>query len=396
MKPLSHIAMSIQPSATLAVDSRAKELKQAGMDVLNFGIGEPDFDTPANIKAAGIKAIEDGQTKYAPAAGIVPLRKAAARRLKEDCGLDYDYTQIVVASGAKHSVYVALQVLLNHGDEVILPAPYWVSYYEMIHMAGGVPVELFAPEEQDFKITPQQLEAAMTDKTKAIILNNPANPTGMVYTRDELAALAEICKKYDIYVISDEIYDCLVYDGVEFTSFASISEDAKERTIVINGASKTYAMTGWRVGYSASNPQIAKLMGSYLSHSTGSPGTMCQYAAVEALNGPRNAMEKMRKSFNLRRKYLVSRINSIEGVSCLTPQGAFYVMVNLEKLLGKTIGGKLIENDSDFAAAFLEKGLVAVTPCVGFGMPNFVRWSYAASMESIAEGCDRLEEFLKS
>lgn len=396
MKSLSSIAMNIQPSATLAVDSRAKELKQSGLDVLNFGIGEPDFDTPDYIKQAGIRAIEAGQTKYTPAAGIIPLRKAVAARLKEDYGLEYEHTQIVVASGAKHAVYVALQVLVNPGDEIILPVPYWVSYFEMIRMAGGVPVELVAPEAQDFKITAAQLEQAITDKTKAIILNSPANPTGMVYTREELTAIAEVCKKYDIYVISDEIYDCLVYDGVEFTSFASVSEDAKARTIVINGASKTYSMTGWRIGYAAANPQIAKLMSSFLSHSTGAPGTMCQHAAVEAFSGSREAVESMREAFDQRRKYLVERINSIEGVSCLTPEGAFYVMVNLEKLLGKTVGGRVIENDSDFAAAFLEKGLVAVTPCVAFGMPNFVRWSYAASMEAIAEGCDRLEKFLKS
>ncbi len=396
MKPLSSIALNIQPSATLAVDSRAKELKQSGLDVLNFGIGEPDFDTPDNIKQAGIRAIEQGQTKYTPAAGIVPLRKAAAQRLKDSCGLDYDYSQIVIASGAKHNVYVALQVLLNAGDEVILPVPYWVSYVEMIRMAGGIPVEIFAPETQDFKITPAQLEAAITEKTKALILNHPSNPTGMLYSREELAAIAEVCKEHDLYVISDEIYDCLLYDGLEFTSFAAVSEDAKERSIIINGASKTYAMTGWRIGYAAANPQIAKLMSSFLSHSTGAPGTMCQYAAVEALSGPQESMEQMRKAFDERRKYLVSRINAIDGVSCLRPQGAFYVMVNLEKLLGRTIAGRHIENDSDFATAFLEKGLVAVTPCVAFGMPNFVRWSYAASMENIAEGCDRLEKFLKS
>lgn len=396
MKALSNIALNIQPSATLAVDSRAKEMKQAGLDVLNFGIGEPDFDTPQYIKDAGIKAIEAGQTKYTPAAGILPLRKAIAQRLKEDYDLDYDYTQVVVASGAKHVVYVALQVLINPGDEVILPVPYWVSYGEMVRMGGGIPVEITAPESQDFKITPEQLEAAITEKTKALILNSPNNPTGMVYSRKELEAIAEVCKKHDIYVISDEIYDCLIYDDVEFTSFASISDDAKERCILINGVSKTFSMTGWRIGFAAACPKIAKLMSSFLSHSTGGPGTMCQYAAVEAYTAARDEVERMRQAFEARRKYLVERINAMEGVSCLMPQGAFYVMLNVEKLLGKTIAGKLIENDSDFAAAFLEKGLVAVTPCIAFGMPNFVRWSYAASMEAIAKGCDRLEEFLKS
>lgn len=396
MKELSRIALNIQPSATLAVDSRAKELKSAGMNVLNFGIGEPDFDTPDNIKEAGIRAIEQGQTKYTPAAGILPLRKAAARRLKDCYGLDYDHSQIVIASGAKHNVYIALQVLLNPGDEVILPAPYWVSYYEMIRMAGGVPVELFASEAQDFKITAAQLDAAAGEKTKAIILNSPANPTGMVYTRRELEEIAEVCKKHDLYVISDEIYDSLVYDGLEFTSFPSVSEDARERTILINGASKTYSMTGWRIGYAAANVQIAKLMSSFLSHSTGAPGTMCQYAAVEALEGSQKAVESMKEAFDQRRKYLAERINSIEGVSCIVPQGAFYVMVNLEKLIGRTIGGRCIANDSDFASAFLEQGLVAVTPGAAFGIANFVRWSYAASMDSLIEGCDRLEAFLKT
>lgn len=396
MKPLSKIATAIAPSATLVVDSRAKQMRAQGLNVLNFGIGEPDFDTPDSIKEAGIEAIRAGRTKYTPAAGITELRAAVAARMKQEIGVDYDFKQIVVASGAKHVIFVALAVLLNYGDEVILPAPYWVSYYEMIRMAGGVPVVVDAPESQDFKITAAQLEASITPKTKALILNNPSNPTGMVYDRGELEALAEVCKKYDLYVISDEIYNNLIYDDVAFTSFAAISPDAYERTVLINGVSKTYAMTGWRIGYSASNAQIAKTMDGYLSHSTGAPGTMCQDAAVEALAGPQSTVLKMRKAFDERRKYLVSRINSIPDVSCLTPQGAFYVMVNLEKLIGRTLGGKVIHNDNDFAEAFLENALVALTPSVGFGIPNFARWSYAAGMEQIVEGTNRLEEFLRS
>jgi aspartate aminotransferase len=396
MKSLSKIALAIQPSATLAVDSRAKEMRARGLNVLNFGIGEPDFNTPEAIQEAGIQAIRQGRTKYTPAAGVPELRSAAALRIKQDFGVDYDSKQIVIASGAKHVLFVAFEVLVNCGDEIILPAPYWVSYYEMIRMAGGIPVIVNAPESQHFKITPEQLEQNITEKTKAFVLNNPSNPTGMVYNRAELKALAEVCRKHDIYVVSDEIYSNLIYDNVEFTSFAAISPDAKQRTIVVNGVSKSYAMTGWRIGYAAANPEIAKAMSSYLSHSTGAPGTMCQYAAAEAFSGSQETVAKMRNAFDNRRKYLVERINSIANVSCLRPQGAFYVMLNLEKLIGRTLGGKLIRNDSDFAEAFLEKSLVAVTPCVGFGMPNFVRWSYAAGMEQIAEGTERLEEFLKN
>ncbi len=395
MKEISRIASAVQASTTLAVDSLAKQMKADGLDVVGFGTGEPDFDTPDNIKEAAIKAIQEGQTKYTPAAGIVPLRKAAAQRLKTDCGLDYDYTQIVVASGAKHNVYIALAALVNPGDEVIIPAPFWVSYYEMVKMVGAVPVIVTAEEAQDFKITAAQLEAAITDKTKAFMLNNPSNPTGMLYNQQELEALAEVCKAHDLYVIADEIYYGLVYDNQEFVSFASLSEDAKERTILINGVSKSYAMTGWRIGYAAANAQIAKVMSNFLSHSTGAPGTMNQWGAVEALSGPQDGIEAMRKVFEVRRNYIVERMNTIEGVSCIRPQGAFYIMMNIEKLLGKTLGGRLIQNGDDFAMAFLEKGLVAVVPCSGFGAPNFVRWTYAASMENIREGLDRLEKFLK-
>lgn len=396
MKKLSQIAMNIQPSATLAVDTRAKALKAEGKDVLNFGIGEPDFDTPEAIKAVGIEAIESGKTKYTPAAGTVDVRKAAAYRLKKDCGLDYDHTQIVIASGAKHAIFVALQVLVQAGDEVILPAPYWVSYLEMIRMAGGEPVVVNAPESQDFKITAEQLEAAITPKTKLLILNSPSNPTGMVYTRAELSALAEVCRRHDLYVVSDEIYNRLVYDNTEFTSFASVSADAMERTVVINGASKTYAMTGWRIGYAAANPEIAKRMSSFLSHSTGAPATMCQAAAAAAFAGHDDTVEQMRRAFEQRRNYLIERIRAIDGVSCLVPQGAFYVMLNVEKLLGRTIAGRTIADDGDFCEAFLDNSFVALTPGKAFGIANFARWSYAASMESIEKGCDRLEAFLKS
>jgi len=394
MKPISSIAGEVRASTTLAVDALAKQMKADGLDVVGFGTGEPDFDTPDNIKAAGIKATEEGKTKYTPAAGIIPLRQAVADRLKADCGLDYDYTQVVIASGAKHNVYVALCALLNPGDEAIVPAPYWVSYYEMVKMAGGVPVIISAEEDQNFKITPEQLEAAITEKTKVLILNNPSNPTGMLYSREELEKIAAICLRYDLYVISDEIYYGLVYDGREFVSFASLGDDIKERTILVNGVSKSYAMTGWRIGYTASSSELAKVMGNFLSHSTGGPSTISQWAAVEALTGPQDGIEAMRKVFETRRNYIVKRMNEIEGVSCIVPEGAFYVMMNMEKLKGKTLGGRVINDGDDFAMAFLEKGLVAVVPCSGFGAPDFVRWTYAASMENIREGLDRLEKFL--
>ena len=386
MKPVSKIAEAVRASTTLAVDSLAKQMKADGLDVVGFGTGEPDFNTPDNINMAGIKAICDGKTKYTPAAGIIPLRKAIAQRLKEDCGVDYDYTQIVVASGAKHSVYIALAAITNPGDEIIIPAPFWVSYYEMVRMVGGTPVIVEAGEEQD--------EAAITDKTKCLMLNNPSNPTGMIYSKDELSAIADVCVKHDLYILADEIYYQLIYDGIEFTSIASLGEEVKERTLLINGVSKSYAMTGWRVGYCAANKTLAKIMSNFLSHSTGAPSTISQWASVEALTGPQEGIEAMRLAFLERRDYIVKRINSIPGVSCIKPNGAFYVMMNIEKLVGKTLGGKLIENDDDFAVALLEKALVAVVPCSGFGMKNFVRWSYAASMENIEKGLDRLEKFV--
>ena len=394
MKPVSKIAEAVRASTTLAVDSLAKQMKADGLDVVGFGTGEPDFNTPDNINMAGIRAICDGKTKYTPAAGIIPLRKAIAQRLKEDCGVDYDYTQIVVASGAKHSVYIALAAITNPGDEIIIPAPFWVSYYEMVRMVGGTPVIVEAGEEQNFKITAQQLEAAITEKTKCLMLNNPSNPTGMIYSADELRAIADVCVKHDLYILADEIYYQLIYDGIEFTSIASLGDEVKERTLLINGVSKSYAMTGWRVGYCAANKTLAKIMSNFLSHSTGAPSTISQWASVEALTGPQEGIEAMRLAFLERRDYIVKRINSIPGVSCIVPNGAFYVMMNIEQLIGKTLGGKLIENDDDFAVALLEKALVAVVPCSGFGMKNFVRWSYAASMENIDKGLDRLEKFV--
>ena len=394
MKAVSKIAEGVHASTTLAVDSLAKQMKEDGYDVIRFGTGEPDFNTPDNINMAAIAAICDGKTKYTPAAGIPALRKAIAKQLQDDCGLSYDYTQIVVASGAKHSVYIALAAITNPGDEIIIPAPFWVSYYEMVKMTGGVPVVVTAGEESGFKVTASQIEAAITDKTKCLMLNNPSNPTGMIYSKDELKSIAEVCVKHDLYILADEIYYKLIYDGIEFTSIASLGDEVKERCLLINGVSKSYAMTGWRIGYCAANKQLAKIMSNYLSHSTGAPSTISQWAAVEAINGPQQSCEEMRKAFEERRDYIVQRMNSIPGVSCIKPNGAFYVMMNIEKLIGRTLGGKLITNDDDFAVAFLESAYVATVPCSGFGMKNFIRWSYAASMDNIKEALDRLEKFL--
>ena len=394
MKELSKIALKVNPSTTLAIDSLAKQMKADGLDVIGFGTGEPDFMTPENIAEAGIAAIREGKTKYTPAAGIPQLRKAAAARLKADFGLDYDFTQIVIASGAKHNVYAALRALVNPGDEVIVPAPYWVSYCEMVRICAGVPVTVETTEAANFKMTPEQLEAAITPKTKALMLNNPSNPTGMVYTKDELQAIADVCMKHDLYVIADEIYYKLMYDGKPFTSFATLGDDIKEHTIIVNGVSKSYAMTGWRIGYSASNKQIAKVMSNYLSHSTGAPSTISQWAAVEALSGQQETAEEMRKVFEERRNYFVKRLNSIPGVSCIMPEGAFYIMMNINELIGRTIAGVKITDDDVFAETFLKKGLVAVVPCSGFGIKNFIRWTYATSMDNIKEGLYRLEKFL--
>ena len=394
MKELSRVASAVQASTTVAIDSKAKQMKADGIDVVGFGAGEPDFNTPDNINMEAIRAICDGKTKYTPPAGIIPLRKAICNRLKLDCDLDYDYTQIVVASGAKHCVYVTFRALLNSGDEVIVPAPYWVSYSEMIKMAGGVPVLVVAGEEQGFKATGEQIKAAITDKTKCVIINNPSNPTGALYSKKELQEIADICVENDLYIISDEIYYQLIYDNAEFVSIASLGKDVYDHTIIINGVSKSYAMTGWRIGYVAASKEIAKIMSNYLSHSTGAPSTISQWASIEALNGPQEGIEAMRQEFEKRRNYMVKRMNEIPGVSCRMPEGAFYVMMNISQLLGKTIGGATINSADDFAMAFLDQGLVAVVPSTGFGIDNFVRWSYATSMENIEEGLNRLEKFL--
>ncbi len=394
MKELSRIALAIEPSATMAIDTMFKQMKADGLDVIGFGAGEPDFPTPDYIKEVGIQAIQNNDTKYTPSVGTVALRKAICQRLKEDCGVEYAPAEVAVSNGAKPCVYVALRALVNPGDEVILPAPYWVSYIELIRMVGGVPVVVEATEAEHFKITPEKLSAAITPKTKCMILNNPSNPTGMMYSRKELEEIAKVCVEKDIYVISDEIYYRLAYDSEEFVSFAALGEDVKARTLLVNGVSKSYAMTGWRIGYVAAPAAISKVIGNYLGHCTGSPSSISQAAAAEALSASQETVEKMREAFEERRNYMVERMNQIEGVSCIKPEGAFYVMMNISKIFGKELFGHVIKDADDFGNMFLKYGKVAVVPGTSFGAPEFIRWSYATSMENIKAGLDRLECFL--
>ncbi len=396
MMEISNKFKAIAPSPTLMIDSKFKQMKAEGMDVVGFGAGEPDFDTPRHIKEAAIEAINSGFTKYTPASGTLDLKKAICAKLLRDNGLTYDPSQIVVSNGAKHSLINAFGAILNPGDEVIIPAPFWVSYPEMVKYNDGVPVILNTTEENGFKFSADEFKAAITPKTKAIVLNSPSNPTGMVYTEDELKAIADVAVENNIFVISDEIYEYLVYDGVKHKSIASFNDKIKDLTIIINGVSKTYAMTGWRIGYTASNPSIAKAMSNVQSHTTSNPNSIAQAATVAALNGPMDDLKVMIKAFDERRKYMAERINSIDGVSCLVPQGAFYVMMNISALKGRTIAGKVINGSDDFAEVFLEKQLVAVVPGTGFAAPDYVRWSYATSMENIKEGIDRLEKLLNS
>lgn len=391
---LSKKFLNIEPSPTLLIDSKFKQMKADGLNVVGFGTGEPDFDTPQHIKDAAIAAINNGFTKYTPASGTLELKKAICDKFLNDNGLSYEPSQIVVSNGAKHSLINVFGAILNPGDEVIVPAPFWVSYPEMIKYNDGVPVVLYTTEDDGFKFTANRLEEVINEKTKALVLNSPSNPTGMVYSEEELRAIADVCLKHNIYIIADEIYEHLVYGEAKHVSVASFSEEIKDITIIINGLSKTYAMTGWRIGFTASNAKIAKLMSNVQSHTTSNPNSIAQEAAVAALNGPVDELKTMIAQFDERRKYMTERMNSIEGVSCIEPLGAFYVMMNIEKLIGKTIKGKLIKSADDFAQIFLEDKLVAVVPGTGFEAPNHVRWSYATSMENIKEGLDRLEKLL--
>lgn len=391
---LSRKAKQIAPSTTLAITAKAKKMKSEGIDVISFGAGEPDFDTPRHIKDSAINAINNGLTRYTAASGIIELKEAIAKKLKEENNLEYMPNQIVISNGAKHSIYNALMAICNPGDEVIVPVPYWVSYPELVKLVDAIPIYVETKEDNFFKYDVNELEKYITSKTKAIILNSPNNPTGCVYSLEELSKIADIVVRHDLIVISDEIYEKLIYDDLKHISIASLNNDIKDRTIVINGMSKAYAMTGWRIGYTASNKEIATLMANIQSHATSNPNTIAQYASVDALLGNQEEIEKMRIEFEKRRNYMVERINSIEMLSCVRPNGAFYVMVNISKCKGKCIDGKQINTSLEFAEILLDNEKVAVIPGDAFGCDDYIRLSFATSLENIGKGIDRIERFI--
>lgn len=391
---ISARAAGVPASATMAVTGRAKEMKAAGIDVVSYGAGEPDFDTPDFIKDAAIAAMKAGKTGYTATPGIPELRKAISEKFKKDNDLDYSPDQIIVNIGAKHSVYEAMQAVVDPGDEVILPTPYWVTYPETVKLAGGTPVVVETNENNSYKITPEELKAAITDKTALLVLNSPNNPGGFSYTPEELTALAKALEGTDVMVLSDEIYEKLVYRGTKFVSFASLSEDAYNRTLTINGLSKAYAMTGWRLGYTAGPLEAIKAMGRLQSHMTQNPVTFCQEAAIAALKDTTGAVEKMVVEFEKRGAHMAERLNAIEGVKCGVPTGAFYCFPDVTAHYGRTIGGAKIENSMDFAQALLEDAKVAVVPGDPFGCPKNVRLSFACSIEQIDKGIDRIVDWL--
>ncbi len=394
---LTDRALNISPSPTLAINAMAKEMKKKGFKVVNFGAGEPDFDTPEVINNEAISAIRGGMTKYTAVAGTPELREAICRKFEQDQGIRYQPGQIVVSSGAKHSIYNAVQVLVQAGDEVILPAPYWVSYLEQIKLAGAEARIVATSEEKGFKLTPGLLEAVVTPRTRLLILNSPSNPTGAVYSKQELESLAEVILKHDeLMVISDEIYEKLIYDGLEHVSIASLSDEIKERTVIINGVSKAYAMTGWRIGYAAAVEPVAKAMVDLQSHSTSNAVSIAQEAARAALNCASEAVGQMVVEFARRRNYMLERLQAIPGISCTRPGGAFYLFPNVQYFFGKSYQGKKINRASDLAVILLQDKKVAVVPGVAFGSDDYIRLSYACAMENIQEGMDCLTGFLTS
>ncbi len=395
MSILSSRARSLRPSPTLAINAKAKSMQAQGIHVVSFGAGEPDFDTPENIKRAAKKAIDDGFTKYTPVGGIDELKDAIIKKFQRDSGLSYKRSEIIVSCGGKHSFYNLAQAVFEQGDEVIVPAPYWVSYPPMVALAGGTPVIVATTEKNEFKIAPEELRKAVTPKTKALIINSPSNPTGSAYTRTELEKIAEIAISKNFFVISDEIYEKIVYDGFQFVSIASLSDEIKKKTIIVHGVAKTYAMTGWRIGYTAGSEEIISAMNNIQSQSTSNPTSIAQKASVEALAGPQDEVSKMVSSFAQRRNYIVDRLNKMPGVSCYKPAGAFYVFPNFSSYYGKSYQGKKIENSTHLADFFLDVARVAVVPGVEFGADPFERLSYATSMEDITEGLNRIEEALK-
>ncbi len=395
MSILSNRAKSLKPSPTLAINAKAKSMQAQGIHVISFGAGEPDFDTPLNIKQAAKKAIDDGFTKYTPVGGTDDLKDAIIKKFQRDSGLTYKKSEIMVSCGGKHSFYNMAQAIFDQGEEVIVPAPYWVSYPPMVALADATPVIVETNEKNEFKITPEELKKAVTSRTKALIINSPSNPTGSAYSKKELEKIAEMAIAKNFFVISDEIYEKIVYDGFQFTSIASVSDEMKKRTIIVHGVAKTYAMTGWRIGYTAGPEEIISAMNNVQSQSTSNPTSISQKASIEALIGPQNEVGKMVSAFGQRRDYIVDRLNKIPGVSCFKPVGAFYVFPNFSSYYGKSYQGKKIENSTMLADYFLDVAKVAVVPGIEFGADPFERLSYATSMEDIKEGLNRIEEALK-
>jgi len=393
---ISERAKKVAPSATLAVTNRAKELKAQGIDVVGFGAGEPDFDTPEYIKEAAIKALKEGKTKYTPASGIPELKAAIARKLETENGLKYTPEQIVVNIGGKHSVYEAMQAVLDPGDELLLPAPYWVTYPEAAGLAGATVKVLETDKKNSYKITPAQLKKAITPKTVMLIINSPNNPGGFSYTPNELRALARTLEGTNVAVMSDEIYEKLIYGDTKFISFAALSEDAFNRTLTLNGLSKTYSMTGWRLGYTAGPLDVIKAMSRLQDHMTSNPVTFAQYAAIAAM-GPQSAeaIEKMRVEFEKRARYMTDRLRAMKGVECTEPTGAFYCFPDVSSHYGRTTGGVKITGSMDFAKALLEQANVGVVPGLPFGCNKNVRLSFATSMQQITKGLDRMERWLR-
>ncbi len=385
-------ALAVKPSPTLATAAKAKAMKAQGIDVVDFGVGEPDFDTPDNVKHAGIQAIERGFTKYTPAGGTDELKEAVIEKFKRDNGLSYEKSQVLISCGAKHSLYNVAEALFDPGDEVIIPSPYWVSYPDQVLLNDAVPVIVRTTEEEGFKLSAKKLEKAVTPKTKALVLNSPSNPTGLAYDRKTLEEIAAVAVKHALYVISDEIYEKLLYDGFTHVSIASLGPEIKDLTIVVNGVSKSHAMTGWRIGYAAGPKDVLSAMANIQSQSTSNPASISQKAAVEALRGPQDFIRTMNVEFDKRRRYMVQRLNAMTGISCLMPVGAFYAFPRVSSLYGKSANGKVINNSSDLAAYLLEDAHVALVSGDAFGADAYIRLSYATSMENIRKGLDRIEK----
>lgn len=393
---LSKKAQEVKPSSTLAITAKAKEMKANGIDIVGFGAGEPDFNTPLNVCNAAIAAINDGFTKYTPVSGTNELKEAISKKFKEFNGLTYAPNQIVISNGGKHSLTNVFDAILNPGDEVIVPAPYWLSYPEMVKLSDGVPVFVVGSKEQGYKVTAEQIKDAITEKTKAVIINTPSNPTGMIYTEEELRSIAKVVVENDIYVVADEMYEHLIYGNEKHVSIASFDDEIYKRTITCSGLSKSYAMTGWRIGYTGSSVEIAKLMSSVQSHATSNPNSIAQKAALEALEGPQNTVEEMKIEFDKRRIYMFERVSKMPYVDVIEPKGAFYVFMDMTDALMREYKGSIIGTTSKLAEILLEDFQTAVIPCEDFGFPNHIRLSYAISMKQIEKGLDRLEHLLKS